>query len=62
MKIGFLQKDQQERFNTKRGWFVNAWRVVDARGIDMVQPWFNTKSGARSYCRDCNIQLWEERI
>lgn len=32
-----------ERYNSKRGWFVNAWRIVDENGKDMVQPWPNTK-------------------
>ncbi|ENQ7722857.1 hypothetical protein ACEQOO_004865 [Pseudomonas aeruginosa] len=57
MKIGYLKKDRQERFNLKRGWFVNAWRIVDEQGRDLVQPWPNTKSEARRVARLLNIQL-----
>ncbi|ELK4824862.1 TPA: hypothetical protein ACGJ4G_002261 [Pseudomonas aeruginosa] len=59
MKIGYLKKDRQERFNLKRGWFVNAWRIVDEQGRDLVQPWPNTKSEARRVARLLNIQLTE---
>ena len=44
MKTGYLKKDMMERYNSKRGWFVNAWRIVDENGKDMVQPWLNDKS------------------
>ena len=56
-KIGFLKKDIQERYNLKRGWFVSAWRIVDAIGRDMVQPWFNTKSEARETAKVLGITL-----
>lgn len=59
MKIGFLKKDIQERYNSKRGWFVNVWRIVDKNGKDMVQPWSNTKKEARDTAKHCGIQLWE---
>ncbi|HCF2978639.1 hypothetical protein ISF09_05755 [Pseudomonas aeruginosa] len=59
MKVGYLKKDRQERFNLKRGWFVNAWRIVDEQGRDLVQPWPNTKSEARRVARLLNIQLTE---
>lgn len=58
-RVGYLKKDMQERFNTQRGWFVNAWRVVDAAGIDIIQPWMSTKTEARELCRELNIQLIE---
>ena len=41
---GYLKKDRMERYNSKRGWFVNAWRIVDAQGNDLVKPWQNKKS------------------
>ena len=53
--IGFILKDRQERFNLKRGWFVNAWRLVDANQQDMVQPWFNSKRDLREYASAANI-------
>jgi len=46
MKTCYLKKDLQERFNRKRGWFVKAWRIVDADDQDLVQPWLNTKAEA----------------
>jgi hypothetical protein len=58
-RTGYLKKDQQERYNSKRGWFVNAWRIVDENGIDMVQPWFDTKTQARTYARNMHIDLSE---
>ena len=36
MKTGYLKKDRMERFNTKRGWFVDAWRIVDENGVDRL--------------------------
>lgn len=59
-KTGYLKKDQQERYNSKRAWFVNAWRIVDSKGVDMVQPWSNTKTEARETARALNIKLIEE--
>lgn len=56
-KIGYLKKDRQERFNLKRGWFVNAWRIVDGQGRDMVQPWSNTKGEARATAKALGIEL-----
>lgn len=56
-KIGFLKKDSMERYNLKRGWFVSAWRIVDAIGRDMVQPWSNTKSEAQQTALALGITL-----
>lgn len=58
--VGTLIKDRQERFNLKRGWFVNAWRLVSASGADMVQPWFSKKSDLREYAKDANIYVIEQ--
>lgn len=54
---GYLKKDRMERYNSKRGWFVNAWRIVDAQGKDMVQPWQNKKSEARRTAAALGIEL-----
>ena len=59
-EVGILKKDQQERYNHKRAWFVNAWRIVDVDGSDMVQPWANTKGEARATAKSLNITLIEE--
>ncbi|AIW01853.1 hypothetical protein AVT15_gp053 [Pseudomonas phage vB_PaeM_PS24] len=58
-KTGYLKKDRQERFNLKRSWFVNAWRIVDDQGRDMVQPWANTKTEARQTAKALGISLIE---
>jgi hypothetical protein len=60
MKTGYLKKDRQERFNLKRAWYVNAWRIVDDKGNDMVQPWADTKTEARRTAKALNIQLIEK--
>ena len=62
MKTGYLIKDRKERFNMKRGWFVNAWRIVDAQGVDLVQPWDSTKTEARATAKALSIRLDESRV
>jgi hypothetical protein len=57
VRKGYLKKDMQERYNSKRAWFVNAWRIVDANGKDMVQPWSVTKGDAIKIAKALNIQL-----
>lgn len=57
MKTGYLKKDLMERYNSKRAWFVNAWRIVDENGADLVQPWPNTKSEARRLAVQLGIEL-----
>lgn len=59
-RVGYLKKDRQERFNLKRAWFVNAWRVVDANGVDFFQPWESTKADARNTAKKLGIKLIEE--
>lgn len=58
-ETGYLKKDSQERFNLKRGWRVNAWRIVDENGRDMVQPWTRTKTEARALAKKLGINLIE---
>jgi hypothetical protein len=60
-RIGYLKKDHQECFNLKRGWFVDAWRIVDAQGRDMVQPWSNTKTDAQETAKAMGIKLIEDK-
>lgn len=57
MKIGYLLKDRQERFNMKRAWFVNAWRIVDENRKDLVQPWCNTTADARNLASRLGIEI-----
>lgn len=57
MISGYLKKDRQERYNSRRGWFVNAWRIVDAKGTDLVQPWMNTKGEARETAKRIGIVI-----
>lgn len=57
--VGTMRQDRQERFTLKRGWFVNAWRLVSSAGEDMVQPWFSSKADLREYAKDANIYVIE---
>ena len=57
MRVGYLKKDMMERHNSKRGWFVVAWRIVDEKGVDLVQPWPNTESEARQLAVQLGIEL-----
>jgi hypothetical protein len=61
-RVGYLKKDVQERFNLKRGWLVNAWRIVDDAGRDIVQPWSGTKTEARQTAKQLNITLIEGEL
>jgi hypothetical protein len=45
-KRAWIRKDTKEKYNLKRAWFVNAWRIVDSSGKDRVQPWSNTRKEA----------------
>lgn len=58
-RTAHLVKDRQEKFNTKRGWFVTAWRIVDAQGQDLVQPWMNSKTEAKEVAELLGITLME---
>lgn len=62
MKTGYIEKDRQERFANKRtggtrAWYVNAWRIVDASGNDMVQPWCSTCKDARATAAQLGITI-----
>jgi hypothetical protein len=41
------------------GWFVRAYRIVDADGKDMVQPYDRTKSEALETAKALGIRLTE---
>lgn len=57
--IAFLKKDRMERFNVKRGWFVNGWRLMNAKGSDLIQPWSRTKTEARDIAKSQAFYLVE---
>lgn len=59
MKTGYLKKDRLERYTCQRGRFVNAWRIVDESGNDLVQPWSDTKKEARDTAKALGIKLVE---
>jgi len=54
---GYLKKDRREKFNLKRAWFVIAWRIVDNKGNDIIQPWSDTKKEALQTAKDNNIKI-----
>lgn len=56
-KFGQIEQTQIERFNTKRAWFRNAYRIVDAAGVDMIQPYALTRGDARAIAADLDITL-----
>lgn len=45
-KVGYLMADRLEKVTAKRSGFIKAWRLVDAAGEDLVQPWCEKKSEA----------------
>lgn len=58
--FGWLHRDHQERFNMKRAWFVDAWRVVSvATKKDMFQPWARTRTEARDTAKALGITILE---
>ena len=58
-RVGYLKKDLDERRTYKRIWWGPAYRVVDANGKDLFQPWPRTKGEAREACERLNIELIE---
>ena len=64
-RVGYLIKAQREKVRLGRGptraWFVNAWRIVDLSGQDLIQPWCDTKKEARETAKAYNIKLIEEK-
>lgn len=55
--MAYLKRDSQERFNLKRGWFADAWRIVNHQGEDLVQPWCDTKSDAYDTAKQLGIEI-----
>lgn len=60
-KTAFLVKTCMERFNLKRGRYVNAWRLVDAEGNDLVQPWMNKRKEAIDLANNLGYRLVTEQ-
>ena len=56
-KKGYLKKDRMVRHALKRCWFVDAWRVVDEHGNDLVQPWCETKQEAIETAAEFGIKI-----
>ena len=53
--VAYLKRDRVEKFNGKRGWWATAWRLVDDKDRDLVQPWFEGyggKSAAKAYAAE----------
>ncbi len=61
MKTVFLKKDYEEVFTVKRAWKRIAWRLVDAQGVDLVQPWFRKKSDLRAFAKTQGWQISEQQ-
>ena len=60
-KVGYLKPDfLAERCRARRA-IINAWRIVGRDGVDLVQPWPNSKNEARTLCRDLHITLIEDQ-
>ena len=53
-KIVFFKKDIEEKFNMRRAWFVRRYRLVDAKGIDLVQPWFCSLRELKAFVKTKN--------
>ena len=61
-RVVYLKKDIQEHFNRKRSWYVNAYRIVDENGKDLIQPWCDSKKEARDVCIYKNWELNETQM
>lgn len=65
-RIGYLAKDEKERCSSVKAGFslriVTAWRINNADGVDLVQPWDDTKSDARATAKVLNIYLVEPKL
>lgn len=59
MREGYIRTDIMERFNLKRGWFVTAYRIVDADDNDLVQPWMTSRRDAVETATELGIELHE---
>lgn len=60
-RLAHLVKDRVQRYSGNRTWYVNAWRLVDHRGADVLQPWARTKAEARDMARELQVYLLETR-
>ena len=57
-KTCYLIRTTVEHYNLHRGWFVNAYRIVDENGVDLINPYPETKKEAL----DCAKTLGRELI
>lgn len=60
IRVGFLKYDVQENLTTKGGRTVGACRIVDANGVDIIQPWMKTKKEAIDVAYEQDIYLVED--
>ncbi len=56
-KLGYLKQDKRECIKGRRVWFKNAWRVVDDRGNDLLQSWFDTRQKATETAKALGIKI-----
>jgi len=60
MREGYLKRDQDEMRKAKRIYWRSCWRIVDAEGHDLIQPWPWTKGEARETAKALGIKLLGE--
>lgn len=57
MKTGYLKREALHRHTLGISIVDRYWRIVDENGVDLVQPWPNTKSEARRLAVQLGIEL-----
>ena len=57
--VAFLKEDIQERISVQRSWRAKAWRIVDAAGKDLFQPWCASRTEARQLAANFAVFLVE---
>lgn len=58
-RVGYLERTLMEVPAGGSYRWVNGWKIADANGVDMVQPYMRTKTEARSVAKDLGIELRE---
>ena len=56
-KTCYLTKNRNERTTSKGEIHIDHWRLCNAKGNDMVMPWFKTSCEARQAARDHDWKL-----
>jgi len=59
IRVGYLKYDTQEDLRTTGARITGSCRIVDAKGVDMIQPWMKTKAEAVGVAFEQNIFLVE---